>query len=287
MEVGERWAYRAAPHHGPVQEVEVLKIGTKRPLRVRVRFLSEEAEGREEWVPPARLRILWHDKDAWLTREKQWSELTQDSPDDEDPEFRAVTTLYDEHLWEGIVSFGVNYRDRGLLYIEDVPALAALLDVSESFFRTDPRAFTDTAGVLTAPWPTTLAVARLLARTQADHLVTLLDKQERQARQAAIYGRYYRGRGKNPGTYISPEICAEVDRSYKPACDLLRQWCGIETTENFQELKALREEVLRIGKLMEQAIGRLRQAGQTKDADRLERELGIPLEVLRQAQRVD
>ncbi len=27
MEVGERWAYRAAPHHGPVQEVEALKIG--------------------------------------------------------------------------------------------------------------------------------------------------------------------------------------------------------------------------------------------------------------------
>jgi len=285
MEVGERWAYRVAPHRGPVDEVEVLKIGTQRPLRIKVRFAAEEAEGREEWVPSARLRVRWQDKDAWLAREQQWSELTKDGPDDEDPAFRAVTILFDEHLWDGLVSFGVNYRDRGLLYIDDVPALAALLEVPEGFFHTDPRAFTDSDGALTAPWPTTVQVARLLARTQAEYLVNVLDEHVRQEQQAAIYGRYYRGRGKNPGTYISPEICAEVDRSYKPARDLLREWCGTDAAESFEELKALRDEVLRIGKLMEQAIGCLRQTGQTKAADRFERELGIPLEALRQAQR--
>ncbi|MFJ8536830.1 hypothetical protein [Streptomyces sp. NPDC093591] len=287
MEVGERWAYRMAPHHGPVEEVEVLKIGTQRPLRIKVLFVAEQAEGREEWVPSARLRIRWQDKDAWLAHEKRWSELTKDSPDDEDTAFRAITILHDEHLWEELVSFGVNYRDRGVLYIEDVPALAGLLDVPENFFRTDPRAFSDSEGTLIAPWPTTLEVACLLARTKADHLVTLLDEQERQAQRAAIHGRYYRGRGKNPGTYISPEICAEVDRSSKPARDLLRQWCGTEAVESFEELKALRAEVLRIGKLMEQAIGCLRQTGQAKAADRFERELGIPLEALRQAPHED
>ncbi|MFH9712881.1 hypothetical protein ACH4MW_36960 [Streptomyces luteogriseus] len=285
MEVGERWAHRAAPHHGLVEEVEVLKIGTQRPLRIKVRFVTEEAEGREEWVPSARLRVRWQQKDAWLAREQQWRELTKDSPDDEDPAFRAVTILFDEHLWDGLVSFGVNYRDRGLLYIDDVPALAALLQVPEGFFDTDPRAFTGADGALTAPWPTTVQVARLLAHTQAEHLVNLLDEHERQERQAAIYGRYYRGRGKNPGTYISPEICAEVDRDSKPARDLLREWCGTDAVESFEELKALRDEVLRIGKLMEQAIGCLRQTGQTKAAARFERELGVPLEALRQAQR--
>lgn len=287
VEVGERWAYRAAPHHGPVAEVEVLKLGTQRPVRVKIRFVAEEAEGRQEWVPPARLRAAWKDKDAWLASEERWSELTRDSPDDEDPAFRAVIILFDEHLWEGVVSFGVNSRDRGLLYVDDVPALAELLDVPESFFRSDPRTFTDTDGSLTAPWPTTVEVARLLARTRADHLMTLVDKHERQARQDAIYGRYYPGRGKNPGTHISPEICAEVDRSSQPAYDLLRQWCGADVVESFEELKALRDEVLRIGQLMEQAIGCLRQAGQAKAADRFERELGVPLETLRQAERDD
>ncbi|WP_019063727.1 hypothetical protein [Streptomyces prunicolor] len=36
--------------------------------------------------------------------------------------FRAVIILFDEHLREGLV--GVNSRDRGLLYVDDVPALA-------------------------------------------------------------------------------------------------------------------------------------------------------------------
>ncbi|MBX7554371.1 hypothetical protein K1Y78_42130 [Streptomyces sp. tea 10] len=285
MEAGERWAYRAAPHHGPVEEVEVLKIGSQRPLRIKVRFVSEEAEGREEWVPSARLRIRWQDKDTWLARDNQWNELTRDAPDAEDTAFHAITTLYDEHLWDGVVSFGVNHRDRGLLYIEDAPALATLLDVPETFFHTDPRAFSDSEGVVTAPWPTTLEIARRLVRTQADQLVALLDEQDREAQSAAIYGRYYRGRGKNSGTYISPEICAETERSYKPARDLLREWCGAEAVESIEELKALREEVLRIGRLMEQAIGCLRHAGQTRAADRFERELGIPLETLRQAER--
>ncbi|QLH19307.1 hypothetical protein [Streptomyces sp. Rer75] len=287
MEVGERWAYRAAPHHGPVEEVEVLKIGSQRPLRIKVRFVSEEAEGREEWVPSARLRIRWQNKDTWLARDKRWNELTQDGPDAEDTAFHAITTLYDEHLWDGVVSFGLNLRDRGVLYIEDMAALKTLLDVPESFFHTDPRTFTDSDGVVIAPWPTTLEVARRLARTQADHLVTLLDEQDRKAQSAAIYGHHYRGRGKNPGTYISPEICAETDRHFKPSRDLLREWCGAEAVESIEELKALREEVLRIGQLMEQAIGCLRHAGQTKAADRLERELGIPLETLRQAERDD
>jgi len=38
--------------------------------------------------------------------------------------FRAVIILFDEHLREGLVPFGVNSRDRGLLYVDDVPALA-------------------------------------------------------------------------------------------------------------------------------------------------------------------
>ncbi|MDJ0341029.1 hypothetical protein QMK19_08620 [Streptomyces sp. H10-C2] len=65
---------------------------------------------------------------------------------------------------------------------------------------TDSRASTAAEGVLTAPSPMTLAVTRLLARTQADHLVSLLDEQDGQAQRDAIYGRYYRGCGKNPAS---------------------------------------------------------------------------------------
>jgi hypothetical protein len=47
------------------------------------------------------------------------------------------------------------------------------------------------------------------------------------------------------------------------------------------ELLELRKEVARLGNLMQQAIASLRAGGQTRDADRLERELGVPVEDLR------
>ncbi|MFI0156697.1 hypothetical protein [Streptomyces lydicus] len=177
---------------------------------------------------------------------------------------------------------GWNYRERGVLYLHDVPALAALLHVPEDFFHADPRTFTD-EGTLTAPWPTTLATARLIAKTHAEALVAHLALTEEQAQRDAIYGRYYRGRGKSPGTYIEPEICAEVDREHKPGRDLVREWCGAEAVDHLAELTALRTEVLRIGKLMEHAIQMLRQSGQTKAAERLERQLGVPLNALSHA----
>ncbi|WP_139238173.1 hypothetical protein [Streptomyces pini] len=234
-------------------------------------------------MPPSRLRVPWREKDAWLADQQRWSDLTRDSPDDHDPEFLAVCTLFDEQWWTGLATVGYNTGERGILYIDDAPALAALLDVPETFFSADTRAFTDADGAVVAPWPTTLAVTRLLAKTRADQLIALLAEKDQQAHRDATYGRYYPGRGKNPGTHISPETCAEVDRTYRPARELLRQWCGAETAERFDELQALRTEVVRIGKLMEEAITCLRQAGQTTAASRFERELGIPLATLRHA----
>ncbi|MET8021170.1 hypothetical protein [Streptomyces decoyicus] len=178
---------------------------------------------------------------------------------------------------------GWNYRERGVLYLHDVPSLAALLHVPEDFFHADPRTFTDDDGTLTAPWPTTLATARLIAKTHAEALAATLALTEGQAQRDAIYGRHYRGRGKSPGTYIEPEICAEVDREHKPGRDLVREWCGAEAVDHLAELTALRTEVLRIGKLMEHAIQTLRQSGQTKAAEHLERQLGVPLDALSHA----
>lgn len=283
MESGERWAYRAAPFKGAVAEVEVLKVGTQRPVRVRVRFVADEAEGHEEWVPAARLRVPWEEKDAWLQRQDRWDALTSDGPvDDDAAEFVAASMVFDRCPVGEVVSMGWKSRERGVLYVHDPRALAVMLDVSPDLFRSDPRSFTDDDGMVTAPWPITLAVAPLIAAAHADRLVAVVAEEEEQARQDALYGRYYPGRGKNPGTHISPEICADVDEKYKAGRDLVRQWCGA-AADRFDELQALRTEVVRIGKLAEEAIRALHTAGQGRVADRLEQQPGIPLELLRQA----
>jgi hypothetical protein len=282
MQVGERWAYRVAPYDGPVSEVEILKQGAQRPLRVKVRFVAEEAEGHEEWVPPARLRVPWEQKPAWLEQQQRWAELISDGPLQEDVDLVAATLVFDTCPLQGAASIGWNWRKRGVLFVRDVPAFAALLEVPEEFFTSDPRSFTDD-GMVTAPWPTALAAARLTARAHAEFLVSELASHEERERQQAIYGQHYRGRGKNPGTYIDAEICAEVDREFQPARDLVRQWVGAEVVERRIELQALRVEVVRIGKLMEEAIQALRSSGHQALANQFEARLGVPLELLRLA----
>jgi hypothetical protein len=58
-------------------------------------------------------------------------------------------------------------------------------------------------------------------------------------------------------------------------------WCGQAGRERFDELTALRKEVVRLGLLVEAAVTALHDAGAQKAADRIERELGVPLEVVR------
>lgn len=68
MEAGERWAY---PARGidPLIKVEVKRLGTQKPARVLVLFVDDYAEGREEWVPPARLRVPWGHVGEFMARE--------------------------------------------------------------------------------------------------------------------------------------------------------------------------------------------------------------------------
>jgi hypothetical protein len=44
---------------------------------------------------------------------------------------------------------------------------------------------------------------------------------------------------------------------------------------------ALRVEVRRLGELVEQAVTALRSSGAIRDADRIERELGVSIDVIR------
>ncbi|MFD7232142.1 hypothetical protein [Streptomyces sp. NPDC059881] len=260
-----------------------MKIGTQRPLRVKVRFVAEEAEGQQEWVSPARLRVRWEVCEAWLERERVWNDLIHDCPEDEDVDFIAAIYVYDACPRDEMFSLKQSGRDAGLLYVYEPAALAERLGVQPTLFTSDPRALVDDDGTITAPWPTTLEVMRRLAAAHAELLVQSLARDEEKRRQRAIHGQYYPGRGKREGTFISPEICIDVDRTYKPGRDLVRTWCGAETIDQHTELTALRQEVARIGSVAEEAITALHDTGQTATARQLEQKLGVPAALLRQA----
>jgi hypothetical protein len=69
------WTLASAGPTGPRQtdplvEVEVMRIGTTRPARALARFVDDSFEGKQEWVPPARLKVPWVDVDRFRRRER-------------------------------------------------------------------------------------------------------------------------------------------------------------------------------------------------------------------------
>jgi hypothetical protein len=166
--------------------------------------------------------------------------------------------------------------------VTDLAAFAAKLRYDATELVTDPGYVRDD-GTVVAPWPALLTVAQRVAQLDADALLLEMDRDDARADREATYGSWLRIDGEQ--RQISAEICAEVDAENKPVRNLVRQWCGAEARDRRDELKALRAEVIRLGSLVETAITSLRQAGCDRAAANLERDLGVPIEVLRQARR--
>jgi hypothetical protein len=134
------------------------------------------------------------------------------------------------------------------------------------------------------PWNITVVLARDAAPTHANAVLREIAERERKAAHHAIYGEVM-GTGRAKPWYISPKVCAEVDARQVPTYALLRQWCGGDAVDRFDELAALRAEALRSGQVAERAISALEEAGLSKVAAPLKRELGVPIGTLRASQR--
>lgn len=275
LAVGDRWAYRQRKKD-PATCVEVLRLGTSKPPRVLVKFEGDEHEGRQEWVPPGRLKVPWADVDEWQAKEQRWSALREASEYIRgSTEDHALSMIFDNMpAWEhGRYLYN---DDAGILLIHDVDAVAANLGLDREFIESEPTSFIED-GSLVVPWRVTQEIVQRLARKHADVLVPKIMADEDEAREHNRWG-YMGGHG-----HISAEICAETDKEFAPARELALQWCGAEARERYDELQALRVEVVRLGKLIERAINLVRKGANAREADALERELGIPLEVLRHA----
>lgn len=278
LTVGEQWAYRAKRTE-PLACVEVMRLGTGRPQRVQIKFVNDEFEGREEWVPPVRLKVPWVDADSWRENEKRWEDLRDANGYIRDtPEGHAIWMVIEGLRDWDLATALYNGNSSGIFVVHDVDAIVADLGIDRESLTSDPVSFVNDDGDLVIPWRVSRLVVEALARKHADTLLPMVEWKEKEAIRENQYGY-----ATQHGTYISPEICASTDEDYRPARDLVRQWCGAEAEERYDELAALRVEVVRLGKLVERAISAVRSAGDVGQADVLERELGIPLVALRNA----
>ncbi|UOQ58771.1 hypothetical protein MUN78_08125 [Leucobacter allii] len=285
MEPGDHWAYRARGID-PLVEVKLKRLGTQKPARVLVRFVGDDAGGREEWVPPARLKARWHDVDEFRAREARWEAVDTHPGVRGAREEYAVDEVMRKLIDESLAA--PEYRHPGVTSIVDVGGLARLLQLDEALLRAEPAAFEED-GALLVPWTTTELIARRACELFPDSILREVDEQEEKARRNATHGETITTSGRNPHSFfIEPEKAAKWDaeEAYgQPMRDLLRQWCGQAEVERRDELVALREEVVRVGELLSEAIRALQKAGVKDEASSLERRFGVPLREARDSRR--
>lgn len=277
MEASEAWAYRARQTDQLVQ-VRVIRIGTQKPARVLVHFVDDVFEGREEWVPPARLKVLWENVGAFREREARWDRIKEAGLDEDDPRVEAAEQLF-ELLFDN-EEVSVWYRRGGALRVSEPAGLAAGLGLTAEQLTGHRLSFTED-DALVVPWEVTELVARAAARQNAPQILQIVASEERAAQREAIHGRWSGG-NRSSRYYFEPEQCIELDAEhYRPRRKVLRSWCGAEAVERFDELLELRKEIRRVAEIAQAAIGKLRAAGLQAEASRLERDLGTPVAMLR------
>jgi hypothetical protein len=276
--VGEDWAYREKARERAVR-VRVTRIGTTRPIRVRVRFVDDAFEGREDWVPPTRLKVPWSEVERWQAREDKWDSVCDACDVYDTPIYWAAEHVFDAMPDIG-VQLGYQRGDAGVLSVIDLDLLCSTYGIETSLVTDHPLSFVDDDGTQVAPWELTVTVAQHVAPQLADVILTEVAKSEAKHLHRAMYGEHYTRFDGGSG-YFSPEDCIEMDARWQPSYDIARQWCGVDAVERRDELEALRGEVLRLGRIAEEAISQLEKAGAKREAEALMRELGVPVETLR------
>ncbi len=274
METGEVWAYRPSPKAigTPVHRVEIVRIGGPRRYgAVHVRFLDGEEASVQEWVNPGTLVVPWSQVDVFRADDEREVAAAEASCT-----VRGSTELEAARLVFGFVRPKNRVRlrrgkvDAGVLEIKDLDSTASWLDLDAEELRAAPLLFEDRGGRCIAPWPVTRRLARRVAEKLADEVLQELARRHETLAQDQ-YHQYSWNRRFN-------------DKERRAEESLLRalgEWCGQEKAERYDELVALRAEVIRLGELVERATKALRDRGHGVIAATIERDLGVHISNLR------
>ncbi|WKK26992.1 PE-PGRS family protein [Streptomyces olivoreticuli] len=269
MEIGEHWAYRARPTElgGVVRKVEVVRVGGPgRSGSIHVRFLDGDAAGLQEWISPGSLVAPWADVDAFRADDAAELALAEVSSHVRgSTDFEAARLIFGFVRPKNKLRLRRTVADAGVLEMSRLDETASLIGMDAAELRGDAMAYENRHGTCLAGWPITERVARHLAGRLADEILPELDRKQQAIAQERAQSSWY-SYSRRDDRKLDAE--AAVLRT-------VREWCGQDKAEHYDELVALRAEVIRLGELVEKAVKALRDRGHGVIASTIERDLGV------------
>lgn len=236
-----------------------------------VRFLEGDAAGLQEWVSSASLVAPWADVDTFRADDAAELALAVSSR-----HVRGSTDFEAARMILGFVRPKNRLRvrrtvaDAGVLELSRLDETAPLIGLDAAELRSDAMVHENRHGMRLAGWPVTERVARHVAGRLAAEVVPEVDRKQQAIDQKRAQPSWY-SYSRRDDRKLDAE--AAVLRT-------IRAWCGQDKADRYDELVALRAEVIRLGGLVEKAVKALRDRGHGVIASTIERDLGVHIATL-------
>ena len=269
MEIGEHWAYRARPKDlgTAVREVEIVRVGGPgRSGWIHVRFLEGDAADLQEWVGSGSLVAPWAEADTFRADDAAESALAEASRHVRgSAEFEAARMILGFVRPKNRVRLRRTVADAGVLELSSLDETAPLIGMDAAELRDNAMVYENRNGICLAGWPVTERIACHVAVRLADEILPEVDRKQQAIEQERAQSSWYSYRRRD-----DRKLDAEA-----AALRTVRAWCGEDKVERYDELVALRAEVIRLGELVEKAAKALRDRGHGVIASTIERDLGV------------
>jgi hypothetical protein len=269
MEIGEHWAYRARPKElgSEVRQVEVVRVGGPgRSGWIHVRFLEGDAAGLQEWVSSGALVAPWADVDTFRADDAAELALVESSR-----HVRGSTRMILGFVRpKNRLRLRRTVADAGVLELSRLDETAPLIGMDAAELRSDAMVYENRHGMCLAGWSVTDRAARHVASRLADEILPEVDRKQQGIEQERAQPSWY-SYSRRDDRKLDSE--AAVLRT-------VRAWCGEDKADRYDELVALRAEVIRLGELVEKAVKALRDRGHGVIASTIERDLGVHIATL-------
>ncbi|MEU2484918.1 PE-PGRS family protein [Streptomyces sp. NPDC012617] len=274
MQMGEHWAFRARPKElgSAVRRVEIVRVGGRgRTGWFHVRFLEGDGAGLQEWVNPASLVARWEDVEAFRADDASELALAEASREVRgSADFEAARMVLGFVRPKSKLRLRRGVSDAGILELSRLDEGARLVGMDPPELRGDPMVYENRDGLCLAGWPVTERIARLVAGRLADDILPEVDRRQQAIDQERTQSSWY-SYSRRDDRKLDAE--AAVLRT-------VREWCSQDKAERYDELVALRDEVVRLGKLVERSVKALRDRGHGVIASTIERDLGVHISSL-------